>query len=107
MDLTYDELLDLLRQLLQAAPMNEAWYRDTYPDLAEAIDAGIYRSAQHHFVSNGYLEGRRPFPMAVYAACYLREYPDVAEGIEDRLFESAQEHFERHGYEEGRKCLKI
>jgi hypothetical protein len=102
-DLTYDAFLGIVRKLLEAAPVDEAWYRATYPDVAEAIDAGTYRNGKHHFVANGYLEGRRPFPMAVDEAFYLAEYPDVREGIEDGLFASAQEHFSRHGYEEGRR----
>jgi hypothetical protein len=102
-DLTYDEFLAIIRQILQAAPVDEAWYRETYPDVAEAIDAGTYRSAKHHFVANGYLEGRRPFTMMVDEAWYLETYPDVKEGIEEGMFASAQEHFTRHGYDEGRK----
>ncbi len=102
-DLTYDEFLAIIRQLLQAAPVDEAWYRASYPDVAEAIEAGTYRSAKHHFVANGYLEGRRPFPMDVDENWYLTAYPDVRDGIEDGLFVSAQEHFTRHGYDEGRR----
>jgi hypothetical protein len=102
-DLTYDEFLAILRQVLQAAPVDEAWYRTTYPDVAEAVDAGTYKSCKQHFVANGYLEGRRPFDVTVDEAWYLSAYPDVKEGIAEGLFASAQEHFSRHGYEEGRR----
>jgi hypothetical protein len=102
-DLTYEELLAILKQLLEAMPVDEAWYRATYPDVAAAIAAGTYESARHHFVANGYQEGRRPFPMQVDETWYLQAYPDVAEGIEDGAFASAQDHFLRHGYNEGRR----
>jgi hypothetical protein len=106
-DLTYDEFLAILRQVLQATPVEESWYRETYPDVAEAIDTGIYRSAKHHFVANGYLEGRRPFPLSVDEAWYLEAYPDVKDGIKEGLFASASEHFARHGYEEGRRPVPV
>lgn len=96
------QMLDALRMVIRAVPVDEEWYRDTYPDVAAAIEAGSYRSARQHFIENGYLEGRRPSKPVVDADWYLREYPDVAEGIELGDFESAQDHFERHGYAEGR-----
>jgi hypothetical protein len=103
LDLTYDAFLDIVKKLLEAAEVDEAFYRETYPDVAEAIAAGTYRDAKHHFLANGYLEGRRPFPMAVDEAFYLAENPDVRDGIEDGIFDSAQDHFVRCGYEEGRR----
>jgi hypothetical protein len=102
-DLTYDAFLDVIRQLLQAVPVDDKWYRESYPDVAEAIAQGSYRNAKHHFITHGYLEGRQPFPVEVDEAWYLENYPDVGEGIKDGRFESAQAHFEKHGYEEGRK----
>lgn len=102
-DLRYEDFLDVVRRLLQGVAVDEAFYRATYPDVAEAIAAGLYRNARAHFVANGYLEGRQPFAMAVDEAWYLATYPDVVEGIEDGAFKSAQDHFTRHGYEEGRR----
>jgi hypothetical protein len=102
-DLTYDGFLDVVRQILQAVPVDENWYRESYPDVAEAIEQGSYRDAKHHFVTHGYVEGRRPFPVAVDEEWYLENNPDVKQGIEDGRFESAQAHFVQHGYEEGRK----
>jgi hypothetical protein len=102
-DLSYDAFLGIIRQILQAVPVDEAWYRATYPDVAEAIAFGEYRDAREHFIQHGYIEGRRPFPMQVDEAWYLGSNPDVIEGIESGRFESAQAHFMQHGYEEGRK----
>ncbi len=101
-DLTYDEFLDVVRKLLVALPVDEEWYRATYPDVAEAIDAGVYTSATSHFTEHGYLEGRRPFAFEVDTEWYLETYPDVKEGIETGEILSAEDHYNRHGYEEGR-----
>ena len=101
-DMSYDELLDLIKTFLRAVPFEEGWYRAAYPDVEEAIRNGAYRSAQQHFVDHGYFEGRRPFPLAVDEAWYLKTYPDVGESVKSGLVESALDHFERHGYEEGR-----
>ena len=106
-DLTYEEFLAAVRQLLQAVRVDEGWYRATYPDVAAAIDQGAYRDGQHHFVANGYLEMRQPFFMAVDEEWYLHTYPDVRDGIEEGAFQSAQDHFERHGYQEGRRPAGI
>ncbi len=101
-DLTYDDFLDLVKKLLVVVPIDEAWYRATYPDVDAAIRAGTYRSARQHFVEHGYFEGRRPFEIEVDEAAYLRRYPDVADSVGKGLIESAREHFLRNGYEEGR-----
>ena len=102
-DLNYDEFLDVVRQLLHAVAVDEEWYLKTYPDVAEAVSAGIHSTAAHHFVENGYAEGRRPFFMTVDEDWYLKQYPDVGEGIATGEFASAQDHFSKHGYEEGRR----
>jgi hypothetical protein len=102
-DMTYDEFLDVVRSFLRAVPVDEAWYRAAYPDVQEAIEAGTYRDAKQHFIANGYLEGRRPFPLQVDEAWYLGAYPDVKDGIENGVFQSAHEHFAQHGYAEGRR----
>jgi hypothetical protein len=101
-DMTYDEFLALVKKLLPAVPIDEQWYRATYPDVDAAIRAGAYRSARQHFVEHGYFEGRRPFDIEVDEAAYLRRYPDIEESVRQGIVESARDHFIRHGYEEGR-----
>jgi hypothetical protein len=107
LDLTRDQLFSLIRKLLVFVPVDEAWYRDTYKDIDEAIQAGIVGSAKEHFVSNGYFEGRLPSKVHVDDAFYTSQYPDVAESIADGLVASAQEHFEAHGFAEGRLPFKM
>jgi hypothetical protein len=106
-DMTYDELMQVTRKLLQAVPVDEAWYRKTYPDVAEAIDAGDYRTAKQHFIDFGYFEGRRPFEPEVDELWYLRNNPDVRSGVEDGSIKSPATHFIEHGYDEGRPPMQM
>ena len=96
------DLVQLIRTLLRGVTVHETWYRRTYPDVNEAIQTGEYKSAKHHFVENGYFEGRRPGPVVVDEQWYLAANPDVADGIENGEIASPQDHFQEHGYAEGR-----
>jgi len=58
--LMYRDLLDIVKLLLRGITVDEPWYLAQYPDVSEAIQAGMFKSAKHHFVENGYFEGRRP-----------------------------------------------
>jgi hypothetical protein len=97
-----DKIIALLKHLLRGIHVDEAWYRKKYEDVDLAIKSGSYESAKHHFVEDGYFEGRQPGPVQVDEAWYLAAYPDVAESIELGDIASAQDHFDRHGYQEGR-----
>ena len=74
----------------------------TIPGCGHAIKAGTFKSAKHHFVENGYFEGRLPAEFHVDEAWYLTAYPDVADGIGTGEILSATEHFLTNGYAEGR-----
>ncbi len=95
-------LTTLIKSLLRGISVDEAWYRRTYPDVEQAIKDGTFRSAKHHFVEEGYFEGRRPGAVVVDEHWYMSTYQDVAEGIEAGDLASCQEHFEMHGEAEGR-----
>jgi hypothetical protein len=97
-----DEFLAIIQMLLSSIRVDEEWYRRKYPDVALAIDAGLFKGAQDHFVENGYFEERVPYQIMVDPEFYLSAYPDVADSIRAGLFRSAQDHFERVGYQEGR-----
>ena len=101
-EVTVEQMEGALRLLLPAVSVDEPWYRRTYPDVAEAIDAGMFKSAHDHFVQNGWFEGRHPYEVEVDEDWYLATYDDVAEGVETGEIVSAAEHFHRHGYKEGR-----
>jgi hypothetical protein len=95
-------LMGIVRRLLEAVPVDEAWYRQTYPGVAAAISAGNFASAARHFVLYGYQEGRWPFPIPVEEDWYFTRYPDVPHAIAAGHAKSAQDHFWRFGYREGR-----
>lgn len=97
-----DTFLAVLKRLLRGVHVDEQWYRSKYEDVDAAIVAGTYQSAKHHFVEDGYFEGRHPGPVTVDETWYRNMYPDVAEGLELGDIASAQQHFEEYGYREGR-----
>jgi hypothetical protein len=101
-NLTYRDFMEILHSLLRGVAVDEAWYYREYPDVAEAVRRGIFKSAKHHFLENGYLEGRRPGPCVVDEDWYLVTYPDVSLAIEAQAVTSATEHFFNSGYDEGR-----
>ena len=45
--------------------VDEAWYLETNPDVAEAVKSGRFKSAYDHFMKNGYREGRKPNPNGI------------------------------------------
>jgi hypothetical protein len=101
-NVSYENFIAILRQMIQGIEVDEGWYGGTYEDIGAAVKDGIVGSAKQHFVNDGYFEGRLPFPIQVDERWYLTQYPDVAESIRLGLVESAQEHFEKDGYREGR-----
>jgi hypothetical protein len=104
---TYSQFTALIRTLLEGIEVDEAWYLSQNPDVAEAIAEGKTPSAREHFLSDGYFEGRIPFPIKVHEAWYLEQNPGVAEFIARGDLASAQQHFDEHGYREGRKPFPL
>jgi hypothetical protein len=78
------------------------WYLTTYPDAAEAIQRGIYKSALDHYLKIGFRTGYLPAEPAVDERWYLNRYPDVAEAVRAGKVSSATTHYVRSGYAEGR-----
>jgi hypothetical protein len=104
---SYDEFLDVLRMVLSVIEVDEAWYLEKYPDVADAIKNGAVESARQHFMYNGYFEGRLPFPLQVDERWYLTENPGVAEYVRTGRLSSGQQHFDHDGYREGRKPFPL
>jgi hypothetical protein len=100
--MSYEAFIDIVRELLKPLPMDENFYKAMYPDVAEAIAAGIHRSAKDHFIENGYAEGRLPFLIKIDPDWYAAQNPDLREGLESGEIGSLEEHFIKHGYQEGR-----
>jgi hypothetical protein len=77
----------------QSGLFDVAWYKDTYPDVAQA---GL--NPIEHYLRHGAREGRNPSPR-FHTQNYLRRYPDVAKEnppINPLL------HYVLHGKKEGR-----
>ena len=99
---SYEEFVNLLRRMIVCTEVDERWYLERYPDVADAIKQGIVVSAQQHFVSDGYFEGRQPFPIHVNERWYLTQNTGVADYVRQGKLESGQQHFDENGYKEGR-----
>jgi hypothetical protein len=101
-NVSYEGFVEILRTLIGGVEVNEAWYLETYEDVAAAVSEGVIGSVRQHFIDDGYFEGRLPFPIVVDERWYLARNPDVASSIRDGLVASAQDHFDQDGYREGR-----
>jgi hypothetical protein len=98
-----DGFVTILTEMLKAAPFDEEWYLERYPDVAQAVENGEFVSAREHYVRFGYFEGRLPGLNGFDFRAYCALYPDLA----DILFEpgsdgKAKAHFIEYGYREGR-----
>ena len=100
--LSFRDFSEIIRSLLRGVSVDEAWYLREYPDVQEAVKAGIFKSAKHHFLENGYFEGRKPAHCEVDEDWYLITYPDVSSAIDSKAVASATEHFHSSGFDEGR-----
>src|SRR5579871_6977913 len=47
--LSADEFKEIVKLLLRSVDVDEDWYLAEYPDVAQAIRDGGFRSARHHF----------------------------------------------------------
>jgi len=100
--LSYDAFVRLVQLMARSVDVNEQWYLAQNPDVAEGIRQGQFRSAKHHWIDFGYLEGRLPYELTVDSNWYLTNYPDIAEAVNAATEESALSHYRRTGFLEGR-----
>jgi hypothetical protein len=100
-DIGRDDLLGIIKSILIAVPVDEAWYRASYPDAAKALDNGKLASVVDHYTETGYFAGQLPFEIAVDEAWYVSRYEHVRTGLARGVAKSAQDHFTRLGYNEG------
>jgi hypothetical protein len=98
----YETFIQMIRRMIVDVPVNDGWYLERYPDIAEAISQGIVASPKAHFVNDGYFEGRVPFPIRVDEKYYLTQNSGVADHVRKGHLSSGQQHFDENGYKEGR-----
>jgi hypothetical protein len=101
-DMTYEDLQKIIRALLSAIEVDEGFYLDRNPDVAQGIRNGGIRSAREHFIDHGYFEGRLPYRIEVDEAWYCQTHADIAETIRNGEYATGQAHFDGPGYPEGR-----
>jgi hypothetical protein len=96
----------LLRAILQAliahAPFSESFYKTTYPDVAEAHEAGQIPDLHKHFIESGFFEGRLGASPDVDEDFYASTYRDVGRAVENGDVRSGADHYLRSGAAEGR-----
>ena len=80
---------------------DENFYLNQNPDIAEAVNDGVFTSGFDHFVEVGIVEGRNP-SILYNEAFYLANNPDVANAVATGAISSGLEHFLNSGHEEGR-----
>ncbi|MFB2878558.1 hypothetical protein [Floridanema aerugineum] len=91
------------RRTLVSPFFNEGAYLALYPDVANAVSSGVYRSGVEHFALRGADEGRySPIITNDSEQIYLQRNPDVAAAVTQGLFRSGYDHFLRRGQVEGR-----
>jgi hypothetical protein len=100
-DIARDDFIALIKAILLAVPIDEAWYRATYPRAEKAIADGTFPSLVHHYAEQGYFDGYLPFDMEVDDEWYASRYDHVRIGLQRGVARSAREHFLRIGYSEG------
>ena len=93
---------DLLRFALAPGRLDENYYLNAYPDVADAMTRGLFVDARHHYVEFGYFEDRLPFWIEVDETFYLRMYPDIEATVSAGTIPSPQVRSERYGFREGR-----
>lgn len=81
---------------------DDAFYLATYPDIAEAIRAGVFVCGFEHFVHHGTREGRDGCGY-FNEASYLALNPDVAASLDAGQSRSGEAHYLMHGHGEGRR----
>lgn len=92
----------LISVMAAGLPFDEAFYAETYPDLAAARDDGRIPDLHKHFIELGYIEGRLGSKPEVDEKFYRKMYPDVAAAIAKGSMKSGFEHYVRAGAVEGR-----
>ncbi|MFB2893557.1 hypothetical protein ACE1CI_11655 [Aerosakkonemataceae cyanobacterium BLCC-F50] len=97
-------LYGLNERRTQVSPFfNEGAYLALYPDVANAVRSGVYRSGVEHFALRGADEGRySPIITNDSEQIYLQRNPDVVAAVRAGAFRSGYDHFLRKGQFEGR-----
>lgn len=78
--LSYDDFMDIVRQLLSPVMVEEDWYINQYPPAAKEVAAGHFESPSDHFIAKGYFRGYQPFAMENWPG-YQASFQNVSASI--------------------------
>ncbi len=94
-------------ELRASVYFDPAWYLSTYPDISDAIAAGRWKNALHHYLTNRTASQFDPLP-EFSEAIYLMLYPDVAAAVQQGHLRNGYQHFLAFGASELRNpCATI
>ncbi|MBD2257439.1 DUF4347 domain-containing protein [Pseudanabaena sp. FACHB-2040] len=80
---------------------DETYYLSQNPDVANAVNFGVFKTGYEHFSSLGWKEGRSP-SILFNEQYYLSQNTDIAKAVTDKTLQSGLEHFLLFGHKEGR-----
>lgn len=86
-----------------ASMFDEAFYLQTYKDIAAAVSKGAVSSGREHYVQNGFREGRNPF--AFDPVWYSVAYPAAAWEVGQGEFVDLRHHYVEVGAARGYQAL--
>ncbi|MEB3830517.1 hypothetical protein [Phormidium sp. CCY1219] len=87
------------------AIFDETFYLNSYPDVQNAVNAGLVPSGFNHFQALGLSEGRVLGSPFYNEAAYLSNNPDVAAAVSSGAIASGLQHFIFFGEQEGRVSI--
>jgi hypothetical protein len=96
-----EEFLELIKQLLRAAPVDTTWYSAYYPIPEMGFTESNIGTIATHFAETGYFNGWLPSDIEVDAEWYQRRYEHVQRALEAGHAADAKDHFLKMGYREG------
>ncbi|MAP94046.1 MAG: hypothetical protein CMK07_03750 [Ponticaulis sp.] len=81
---------------------DEDWYRETYPDVDQSITDGTIKSAQEHFIHNGFYENRLPSSKLFDSKYYYQANEDIQTAFRSNDKNKLFDHYIKAGITEGR-----
>lgn len=83
---------------------DQEFYLNNNPDVADAVETGVFDNAFEHFSMFGLDEARDPSEALTFftGQAYLENNPDVDNAVDTGIFDSGLAHFLRFGVNEGR-----
>jgi len=92
----------MISELWERVRFDEQWYLWIYPDVAAAVETGLFENAYDHYCRRGRSEQRFPRKPLFDERFYQMIYPDVRRKVENQELKSGLHHYVYTGRGEGR-----